>query len=56
MKALKIPFFASADDIIALAKKKYGKHKQVVFARWPDGSVRIIFNGTVNPEENCDED
>ena len=54
MKALKVPFFASAEDIIKLAKKKHGKSKKVGFAQWPDGSIRLIFNGTVNPIEEDD--
>ena len=57
MKSLKIPFFASADDIVKLAKKKYGKHKKFTFARWPDDSLHlIILNGTVNDPEDFKEE
>lgn len=31
MRVLRIPFFASGDDIIRLAKKKYGKHNKFTF-------------------------
>jgi len=52
MKALKIPFFASSDEIIKLAKNEHGKHKKVAFAEFPDGSLRIILNGTVGDPED----
>jgi len=46
MKALKIPFFASAEDIIRMAEKKHGKHKKFAFVEWPDGhpfgSIRLV--------------
>lgn len=46
MKALKIPFFASAEDILRMARKRYGKQKRFVFVEWPDGhpfgSVRLV--------------
>lgn len=53
MKALKIPFFMSASDIIEQAEK-HSKYKKFTFAQWPDGSIRLIFNDTVNPDpEDC---
>lgn len=55
MRAMKIPFFASADDIIKLAKKKYGKHKKFTFVEWPDGfpfgSIRLLVS-----DETCREE
>ena len=58
MKALKVPICAGGDDIIKKVKKQYGKQAKVGFALWPDGSLRIILNGTVNPyeEEDFNED
>lgn len=52
MRTLRIPFFASVDDIIKLAKKEHGKHKKFAFAQFPDGSLRIILNDTVNDPED----
>ena len=46
MKALRIPFFMSANDILEMARKKYGKHKKFTFVEWPDGhpwgSIRLV--------------
>ena len=50
MKALRIPFFMNADDIIKRAEK-HSKHKKFAFAQFLDGSIRLIFNGTVCPPE-----
>jgi hypothetical protein len=56
MKALRIPFFASVDDIIKMAKDKQGKHKKITFAQFPDRTIRlIIMNGTINDPEDFDE-
>lgn len=52
---IKVPFFASGEEIIRIAKEKQGKHKKVAFAQWPDGSLRIILNGTVGDEEDFNE-
>jgi len=55
MKTLRIPFFASAEDIIKEAEK-HSKHKKFTFAQFPDNTVRlIIFNGTVSPDEGENE-
>jgi len=53
MKALRIPYFASSDDILAIARAKFGKHKKFRFVRWPvDGSVRLVIdNGTCNASQ-----
>ena len=51
MRTMKIPLFASADDIIKKAEK-HSKHKKFTFAQWPDNTVRLIItNGTVGRYE-----
>ncbi|GAH63650.1 unnamed protein product, partial [marine sediment metagenome] len=45
MKALRIPFFMSANDILAIARSKLGKHKKFRFVKWPiDGSIRLVMD------------
>lgn len=48
---MKVSICAGGDDIIREVKKKCGKDTKVGFALWPDGKLRIILNGTVNPYE-----
>lgn len=42
-KSLKVNFFDNVDEIIRQAKRKFGKDKKFAFARWPDGSLRLIW-------------
>ena len=53
MRALRIPLFASSEDIIKMAEKRLGKHKKFSFAQFPDNTVRLIIldNGTCNASQ-----
>lgn len=55
MKALKINYFDSADEILRKARKRYGEHKKFAFVEWPDGfpygSIRLV----VMSKEEWDE-
>jgi len=53
MKALRIRYFDSPEEIIKKARARYGKHKNFTFAKFPDNSVRlIVMNGTCGDEED----
>ena len=52
MKTLEISKIDDLEEIITKAEEKFGSNKRFVLAQWPNGTMRLIMDGTCNDSES----